>query len=208
TRFSVMIATPLYFICAFYMEPILQIVTGDKVPHRETFWIGQILLLWGYTTVITQSVPKRIFMVCGHERRLMWLSLGEALLNLTLSVGMVLYFKNVVCVAFGSLIATTVFGWFYIWPWAAREANLTGFALARVVLLPVWLACLPLLAFVLIGRFTPWLDVQTNIFAFITQCGLAGIVGAIGLWKWALNNNERATVFAKFGKFFTRTSTI
>lgn len=208
TRFSVMIATPLYFICAFYMEPILGLVTGDKIPHQETYWIGQVLLLWGYMTVITQSVPKRIFMVCGHEKRLMWLSLGETFLNLTLSVGLVMYFRNVVCVAVGSLIATTVFGWCFLWPWAAREANLSGFALFRVVLIPVWLACLPLIGFILIGRFTPMLDDQTNFISFFAQCSLAALVGAVGLWKWALNHQERANVTARFGKLFTRTSVI
>ena len=206
TRFTVMIATPLYFICAFYMEGILKIITGDQVPPRETFWIGQTLLLWFYVTAITQTVPRRIFMVCGHERRLMWLTIGEAVLNLVLSVGLVLYFKNAVCVAIASLIATTIFGWFYIWPWAAREVNLSGFAMARIVLLPTWLACLPLLIFVVLARFTPWLDFRTSTFLFLAQCAVAGVIGLIGLWRHALSVDERQMLIDRFGKMFTRRS--
>ena len=208
TRFSVMIATPIYFICAFYMETLLWIVTGDKLAYNETYWIGQVLLLWGYISVVTQSVPKRIFMVCGHERRLMMLSVGETVLNLALSIGMVLYFRNVICVALGSLIATTVYGWFFIWPWAAREASLTGLALARIVLLPVWVACLPLIGVIIIVRFMPPLVGETNLLSFFAQCALASLVGAIGLWKWALNHQERASVTARLSKLFTRTSAI
>jgi O-antigen/teichoic acid export membrane protein len=208
TRFSVMIATPIYLIAAFYMEGLLGLLTGDKILPRETIWVGQVLLLWSYISVITQSVPRRIFMMCGHERKLTKLTVAEAALNLALSVGLVLYFKNVVCVALGSLIATTVFGWFYIWPWAAREANMTGFELARVVLVPVWFACLPLLAFVMIGRFTPWLDFGTSAVLLVAQCIFAGIVGVIGLWKRALTLEEREALLLRFGRLWHRGSVL
>jgi len=33
-------------------------------------------------------------MVCGHEKRLTWLTVGEATLDLALSIGLVLYFKT------------------------------------------------------------------------------------------------------------------
>jgi O-antigen/teichoic acid export membrane protein len=208
TRFTVMIATPMYFICACYMDGLLRLITGDAVPERETFWVGQVLLLWGYTSAITMSVPKRIFMMCGHERRLMWISLGEAFLNLVISVSMVLHFRNVLCVAIGSLVSTAFFGWFYIWPWAAREANLSGWALTRHVLVPIWLACLPLIVFVLVGRLTPWLDFRTNTFLFIAQCVIAGLLGAVCMWRRALSVQERATVTAKISNLLTRRSLV
>ena len=47
-----------------------------------------------------------------------------------------------------------------------------------------------------------------NLVSFFAQCALASLVGAIGLWKWALSQQERATVSARIGKFFTRTSVI
>jgi O-antigen/teichoic acid export membrane protein len=208
TRFSVMIATPVYFICAFYMEGILRVITGDKIPSNETFWIGETLLLWGYIGLITQSVSKRIFMMCGHEKKLMWLGVGEAFLNLALSIALVMHFKNVLCVAIGSLIATTVFGWFYLWPWAAREANLTALQLAKVVLFPIWLACLPQLVFVIAGRFTPWLNFRTNIFLFLAQALLAMILAAVCLWRSALTAQEKEMLTLKFGRFFTRFSLV
>ncbi len=208
TRFSVMIATPVYFICAFYMEGILRVLTGEKIANPETFWIGEILLLWGYMILITQSVSKRIFMMCGHERKLMWLGIGEALLNLTLSVALVLHFKNVLGVALGSLIASTVFGWFYLWPWAAREANLTAFQLAKIVLFPIWIACIPQLAFVILGRLTPWFDFRTNIPLFLGEAAIAALVGVLCLWRRALTAQEKEMLTLKFGKFFNRFSPV
>jgi O-antigen/teichoic acid export membrane protein len=138
TRLSVMLATPGYLICAFYMEPLLRLLTGAKSANTETFWIGEVLVFWGYTTVMTQSVTKRVFMMCGHERRLTWLTIAEAVLNLGLSIGLILHFRNVLCVALGSLISTLLIGWTFLWPWAAREAQMSGWQLMRAVLVPIW----------------------------------------------------------------------
>jgi O-antigen/teichoic acid export membrane protein len=202
TRFTLMIGTPLYFICAFYMEGLLTILTGDKNPNPETFWIGQVLLFWGYMVLVTQSVSKRIFMMCGHERRLMKFSVGEAALNLALSIGLVLYFKNVLCVALGSLISTMIFGWFFIWPLAAREAEMSCWQLARTVLIPIWLASLPLVAFLLLGRFIPLLDFRTSTILLLAQCIVATLIAAFCLWHRALTTSERDHLIARFGKFF------
>lgn len=204
TRFSVMLATPLYLVFAFYMDGLLTLLTGEKIPNRETFWVAQVLLCWGYMMVLTQSVSKRIFMMTGHERKLMWLGLGEAALNLTLSVGLVLYFRNVLCVAIGSLVSTVVFGWFYLWPWAAREASLSGWALARTVLLPTWLACLPLLGLVVVEHFVPQLDFRHGFIALAIQGSIALLVAGWGLWKVALTAAERVKVVAALNKMLNR----
>lgn len=204
TRFSVMFATPAYLVCAFYMEQLLWILT-DKLEHTaETYWTGQVLLFWGYTTILTQSVSKRIFMMTGHEKRLMWLGVGEALLNLVLSVSLVHYFKNVVCVAVGSLVATFIFGWFSLWPWAAREAKLTGWKLARTVLFPTWLACAPIVVLILLGRhFTPP-DFQNSVYLVIAEGALVFALAAACMWRIALNNVEREKCSAVFVKLFNR----
>jgi O-antigen/teichoic acid export membrane protein len=207
TRFSVMIATPGYLICAFYMEGILQLLTGGKDLGPETYWVAQVLLLWQYVTVITQSVQKRVFMMCGHERKLMWMGMGEAALNLALSIGLVLIYKNVVCVALGSLIATSFFGWFYIWPWAAREAGLSGWSLVGRALVPIWLSCLPLLLFLVVARFVPWMDVRGHPVILVVECAVAGCVGLLGLWHKALSQEEKEKLSLKFGKFFVRGTT-
>jgi O-antigen/teichoic acid export membrane protein len=196
TRFSVMIATPGYLICAFYMEPILRLLTGPGKYHSETFWIGQVLLFWGYTTILTQSVSKRIFMMTGHERRLMWLGLGEALLNLGLSVGLILYYKNVLCVAIGSLCATFFFGWFLIWPWAAREANTSPWKLAQTVLIPTWVACLPLLVIIMLERYFTFPEVRANIYVLGGEAILTFLLAITCMWILALKAEERAHLLA------------
>ncbi len=206
TRFSVMVATPLYLFCAFFLEQLLWILTDQK-SNAQTYWTGQILLFWGYTTILTQSVSKRIFMMTGHERRLMWLGVSEALLNLALSVALVAYFRNVVSVAVGSLVATFIFGWFWLWPWAAREANLSGWKLARTVLFPTWVACLPIVGIILLGRIVLAPENQASIYALITEGSLIAIVGAICLYRVALLPGEREKFSSLMVKFLRKPTT-
>ncbi|MGZ4965057.1 MAG: lipopolysaccharide biosynthesis protein, partial [Limisphaerales bacterium] len=205
TRVAVMIATPAYLICAFYMEALLRVLTGAKTANVETFWIGQVLLLWCYMSVVTQSVTRRIFVMCGHERRLMWVTVAEAGLNLGLSVGLVLYYRNVLCVALGSLVSGFIIGWCVLWPWGAREAKTTGWQLAKTVLIPVWLACLPLVAFLFMGRYFAWLDFRTSLWRFFMEAAVAGLVAAFGLWKYALSQPEREIVLMRLGKIVGKT---
>lgn len=205
TRFSVMLATPGYMICAFYMKEILHVLTGEA--HIETFWIGQVLLFWGYTTILTQSVSKRIFMMTGHEKRLMWLGVGEAVLNLGLSIGLILYYRNVLCVAIGSLCATFFFGWFLIWPWAAREANTSPWKLARTVLIPTWIACLPLLGIILIERHFTLPEFRGSIYGLGLEAFFILLVAMICMWQLALKAEERARVVALIGRRF-KSSTV
>jgi hypothetical protein len=62
--------------------------------NRETLLVAQVLLFWFYTSTLTHSVSKRIYMMTGHERRLMWLGIGEAVANLALSITLVLIFPQ------------------------------------------------------------------------------------------------------------------
>ena len=104
-RWSVLIGTPLYLLCAFFLEELLRLLTGDRVIARDTFLVGHVLLAWYYTTILTHSVSKRIFMMSGHERRLMWLGVGEAAANLGLSIVLVLVYRSVIAVAVGSFVS-------------------------------------------------------------------------------------------------------
>jgi O-antigen/teichoic acid export membrane protein len=201
TRASVMVATPVYFICAFYMEGLLRILTGAPAA-QETFWIGQVLLFWGYTWVITQSVTKQVLIMCGHEKKMMWLAVLEVTLNLGLSIGLILYYRSVICVAWGSLIASLIVGWGFLWPWTARSAQISMWQLAQTVLIPVWLACIPLLAFLLAGRLCPWMDFRASTPLFMAEALIALCVGAGGLWKLALTVNERQQLLSKMGRSF------
>ena len=193
-----MLATPLYLVCAFYMDGLLKVLTGEVNP--STHAVGQVLLFWSYTTVVTQSVSKRIYMMCGHERRLMALGLGEAILNLGLSVGLVLYYRNILCVALGSLVSTFIFGWGFLWPWAAREAQLSGWKLARIVLVPTWLGCLPLIVLMVFERSVPVLDFRNNFPLFALESSTALALGACALWRLALTSVERVHLAAFFGR--------
>jgi O-antigen/teichoic acid export membrane protein len=204
TRFSVMIATPMYLICAFYMGDLLRLLTGEAKPHPETYWVGQVLLLWGYVTILTQSVSKRIFMMCGHERRLTWLGVGEALLNLGLSIGLIFYYRNVICVAIGSLVATFIFGWFMLWPWAAKEANISAWKLARTVLIPNWVASLPLLALLVFERSFRGPLLSESVPMFALEALLIFSIGMLFLWRFALNTEEREKFSAYIGRFFRK----
>ncbi len=199
TRWSVLIATPLYLLCAFYLDELLQLLTGDRVIAVETWRVGHILLFWYYTTILTHSVSKRIFMMTGHEKQLMWLGLGEALANLVVSVALVFWMKSVVAVAIGSLIPTLYFGWVHLWPWVARDVEISGWVLFKRTVLPSWLGAIPMLA-VLTGlwfvKLAPGGDARVAMFIEGT---IAGLVGLYGLWRFGLAENERASLSAKIG---------
>ena len=196
-RWCALIATPLYLLCAFYMDDLLHLLTGSRDPAPAAWWVGQTLLLWNYSTLLTHSVSKRIFMMCGHERKLMWLGIAEAAANLGLSVWLALWFRNVLGVAVGSLIPALAIGWIVLWPWMARDGGLTGGQLLRKVVLPIWGACLPMLALLAAARLVPSLQTQHR-FALLALHGvLAGGCGAAGLWFLALTGAERGGLAAR-----------
>lgn len=204
TRFNVMLATPLFVLCSCFMEGLLSLLTKGHVAGGETFWVAQVLLFWSYSSVITHSISKQIFMMCGHERRLTCLSVAEAVANLILSIALVWYFKNVISVALGSLIPSLIVGWGYLWPWAAKDAGVNGWQLAARVLFRNGRACLPALAVGLTCRVVPALDFRYNTALFFFEGGLTGLVAAAGLWQWALTADERGKISAKLGKVTTR----
>lgn len=203
-RWSVLIATPLYLLCAFYLKELLQLLTGDQAVDLETRIVGQVLLVWFYTTLLTHSVSKRIFMMCGHERKLMWLGLGEAGANLGLSIALVLVFQSVIAVAVGSLIPTLLFGWVQLWPWMAREARIGGWSLFQRTVWPSWLACLPMLAALVSLKFVVLMPGGSVIGAMFVEAALAGTLALIGAWYAVLNENERAMLVNKITHTFPR----
>lgn len=203
SRLTIMIATPVYLISAFYMKGLLNLLTGGKAPP-ETFWIAQVLLVWGYMCVITQSVTKRIFIMCGHEKKLMWLAVAETVLNLGLGIVLTLTLRKVIGVAIGSLAASFVIGWGFLWPWAAREAQVSGWRLAQIVILPVWTACAPLLLFLICIRNVTWFDFHASASLFIAESVLAFAVAAACVWRWALKEEERRHLCEKIQNLVAR----
>lgn len=197
TRWSVLIATPLYLLCAFYLPDLLQLLTGDAQLPQETWIVGQILLLWYYSSILTHSVSKRIFMMTGHERRLMRLGIAEALANLLLSIGLVLTFRSVAAVAVGSLIPTLYFGWGRLWPWMAREADCTQLTLWRRAVAPAWTACLPTLLALIALQFVTLAPSAYPALAVFIEGALAGGIALLGTWKIGLRPAERTRLLAR-----------
>lgn len=199
TRWSALISTPLYVFCAFEMETMLRLLTGEGVIARETLLVAQVLLFWFYTSTLTHSVSKRIYMMTGHERRLMWLGVGEAVANLALSIALVMIFRNVVAVAVGSLIPTLYFGWCKLWPWMARDIGRPPLRLLRETVVAPALCCVPA---VLIFTASPHLAVFQGHPWLQTLCAgsVAALATACTLWIAALGDEERAAIRSRFLK--------
>lgn len=201
-RWSVLISTPLYLLCAFYMDELLRLLTGDKSPARETYLVGQLLLAWYYASNVTHSVSKRIFMMCGHEKRLMWLGIAEAVANLVLSIALVFWFRSIIAVAIGSFIPTLYFGWVYLWPWMAKDVETTGWQLFKKSVLPSWAACVPMLGILAALKFVVLAPNGSVVVAMFVEGALAALVAVVGVWKVALNSGEKSQLAAKLGKRF------
>ncbi len=199
TRWSVLIATPLYLLCAFYLTELLRVLTGEHIIAQETWLVGQVLLAWHYSSILTHSVSKRIFMMTGHERSLMWLGIGEAVANLALSIGLVLGFKSVVCVAIGSLIPSLYIGWFRLWPWVGKEVGLSGWGLFRQTVLPSWLACVPMLLPLALGL-VPGLRATNHWITLLTHGPAVALIAVLGAWTWALREPERGELRLKWNR--------
>ena len=143
TQLTIFLTTPLYAICAVYLEPLIKILTGLKSVEPATFWVGQSLLFATFSSLLTSSCSKRILMMCGWERRLLKISLVDAGLNLVASVILVMKY-GVLGVALGTMVPTVLLGWFWVVPLTARFLKMSLFEMFRTfagrVAVPVGLA--------------------------------------------------------------------
>ncbi len=112
---TLLVSTPLYALSAVYLENLIMLLTGLDTVSRETWLTGQILLLAIYSSQITNSCAKRVLMMCGYEKRLLVISLVDALVNVGLSVILALN-MGLVGVALGTLIPTILVGWLWVVP--------------------------------------------------------------------------------------------
>ena len=196
-RFSILGATPLYILCAAYMDGLIRLLTGVKQPTAEMLWVGQLLLFWYYSLVLTHWVFKRMFLMAGQERRMMWQGVAEALCNLALSIGLTLAFRSMVGVALGSVIPTVFFGWGLLWGWAAKEARLSRWELFRRVALPAWIGCLPMIALAAALRLQPFWASGSNTFLVLGEGAVVGAAGLAGLWRFGLTAADRERISGK-----------
>lgn len=120
SRLTLLLVTPAYLLSAVYLEPLIRLLTGMESVPRDTWWIGQALLLAVYSTQITNSCSKRVLMMCGEEKKLLAMSVTEALANVVLSVALAWRF-GVLGVAVGTLIPSLLVGWLWVVPLTLRR---------------------------------------------------------------------------------------
>ncbi|WPJ96823.1 oligosaccharide flippase family protein [Coraliomargarita algicola] len=123
SKLTFLITTPLYGLCAVYLEPLIQLLTGMESIESDTILVGQILLFAVFSSQLTNSCTKRILMMCGYEKKLLGLSLLDGISNLGISVVLAFSF-GIVGVAIGTLIPTILVGWLLVLPMALRYLNL------------------------------------------------------------------------------------
>ena len=132
-RLTALLTTPIYGLCVVCLDPLIRILTGLKHVDAETWWVGQTLLFATFSSLVTNSCAKRILMMSGWERPVLYASLVDAALNLVLSL--LLVFKlGVLGVAVGTMLPTVLVGWFWLLPITARFCELTVAELARQVM--------------------------------------------------------------------------
>ena len=197
-RYTITAATPLYIVTAAYMEGIIHVLTGVEHPSAPMWWAGELLLFWFYSLNLTHEVYKNMFMMAGQEKRMMWQGVSEAAVNLVLSLVLTFWLRHafgvewgILGVALGSVIPTVLFGWGLIWGWAAREAQMSRWALFRRKILPPWRGCLPMVGVALILHYQPfWVSGSRLIFT-LAEGAVVGAVGVLGIWFITFNANER-----------------
>ncbi|MBB5350897.1 O-antigen/teichoic acid export membrane protein [Haloferula luteola] len=123
SRLVFLLVTPCYLLAAVYLEPLIRLLTGLEAVPRETWLVGQALLFATFSSQLTSGSSKRVLMMCGDERQLLFISLVDAAINLVLSI--ILAFKlGVLGVALGTFFPTVLVGWLWIVPLTVRRLEL------------------------------------------------------------------------------------
>jgi O-antigen/teichoic acid export membrane protein len=181
TRMTTALVVPLAALCALYLEPLVRLLTGVRVVEPATLHVGWALLAAGASQMVTNGVAKRVLMMCGWERRLLWASVVEAVANLGLSLLLVPRL-GIAGVAIGTLIPAVLVGWAWVLPLAARFAGMPLGEFCAVAYLPA-LRAIGAAAAVLVGL--AWLapaGEQPGLCALAWRAGLLGAVTLTVAW--------------------------
>jgi O-antigen/teichoic acid export membrane protein len=197
-RFNALVMTPLFLLCALFFEGFVAFFTRGRFNGSDVTFLGELLLVWSYSMTLTHGISKAVFLMSGHESRLVRLVVVEALANITLSCVLLKWLKSPVGAALGSLVPALMIGWCFLWPWAAREVGTTAAKLARDTLLPALRASGLLLAFGTMCRIIPVLDFRASLPVFLIEATVASVLAAAGTWHFGLTVDERAALVAKF----------
>lgn len=175
SRLTFLLVTPCYVLTACYLDVLIRLLTGLEDLPSETFWVGQALIFAIYSSQLTNSCSTRILMMCGHEKPLLLISVGDTLSNAVLSLALVLVFKmGILGVALGTTIPTFLVGWFIVLPFTMRKLELTlgnylGFLRQGTLL--------PLLAFGAVLALVLWLAPTASDAGFIDIIWRGALVG-------------------------------
>jgi len=123
SRLTFLLVTPCYLLSAVYLAPLIRLLTGMSSVPYNTWCIGQVLLLAIFSSQLTNGCSKRVLMMSGEERRLLYMALAEAASNLVLSV-ILAYQIGVLGVAIGTLIPTILVGWLWVIPLTLKKLDL------------------------------------------------------------------------------------
>ncbi|MBL9156566.1 MAG: oligosaccharide flippase family protein [Verrucomicrobiales bacterium] len=209
TRWSALLSTPLYILCAVHLEGLITLLTGDASLADETWVTGQILLFWYYSSILTHSVSRRVFMMTGHEKLLTRLGVSEALANIVLSIVLVWWTRSVAGVALGSLLPTLWYGWRHYWRWMAKDTGHGAIGLFVETLLPAWLAALPaLVVLFLMQGLAPYLGGGSALLYVLLSGSIAGLCACAGIWRYGMRPAERDQLRGTLGHRFPRLAKI
>lgn len=123
SRLTMLLVTPCYVLSAVYLESLIRLLTGLEEVPRETWWVGQALLLAIFSSQLTNSCSKRVLMMCGEEKKLLGVSVGDAIGNVGISVALA-FQLGVLGVALGTLIPTLLVGWLVVLPITLRRLEI------------------------------------------------------------------------------------
>ena len=115
SRFNFLIITPIYFLGAVYMAPVISVLTDMEDVPKEIWIVGQLLLFAVYNTQISSTCASGILMMTGHERPLVVIVAGQLITNVGLSIALVLSLESI-GVALATFVCSLVFGWAVVLP--------------------------------------------------------------------------------------------
>jgi len=162
-RLTTLLTTPIYGLCVVCLGPLIRVLTGLKHIDPATWWVGQTLLLSTYSSLVTSSCSKRILMMSGWERSVLYASLLDAALNLVFSLVLV-FPLGVLGVAIGTMVPTVLIGWLWILPLTARFCEITLAELVRQVMTSI---LLPLTTSLIVLALLAWLIPVTEETGFL-----------------------------------------
>ncbi|MDB6134766.1 MAG: hypothetical protein JWM59_3009 [Verrucomicrobiales bacterium] len=197
-RMTMLVAAPLYFGGAIFMDFLVRVLTGLKVPNADVLLVAQVLLFWYFHVSYTHMVFKTMYMMCGQEKRMMWHSIAEALMNVVLSISLTLWLKSIVGVALGSVLPTLLFGWLVLWPWTAKEAGCGKWELLMKTGVRPLLGCVPM---IVTGVLCRWLlgggYGRPEWLPCLAGMAITGVAGLAGIWTISLTPADKAAVLKR-----------